>query len=70
MSLRVDLMNNVFDGFIQRLNDEINDAVLAGTYDAGIESVKAENIKVINEQPIYTDPITRGKHTSPPLSLP
>lgn len=61
MSLKVDLMNDVFDGFIERLNEEIDAAMLSGTYDAGIENVKAENIKVINEQEIYTDKKTKGK---------
>lgn len=61
MSLRVELMNDVFDGFISRLDEEIKMAQDAGTYDAGIESVVARNIKLINEQEIHTDERTKGK---------
>jgi len=61
MSLRVDLMDKVFDGFINKLDEEVNAAILSGSYDAGIENVKAEKIRVVDEQLIYTDPRTKGK---------
>ncbi|MCL6102210.1 MAG: strawberry notch family protein [Bacteroidetes bacterium] len=72
MSLRVDLMDKVFDGFMERLEEKISNAKIAGTYDEGIEAVHAIHTKVIDEVPIYTDEKTGGQTflTSIELELP
>lgn len=61
MSLDIDLMDKVFDGYMERLDEQVKIAKDSGTYDSGIESVEAENIKVVDQQPIHTDERTKAK---------
>lgn len=55
MTLEVDLMDNVFDAYIERLEEQIRIAKDSNTYDAGIEQVAALSTRVIDEKIIYTD---------------
>ena len=61
MMLEVELMDNVFDAFTERLNENIQSAIDAGNFDAGIENVEAETIKVVDEKEIYADEKNRSK---------
>lgn len=61
MTLEVDLMDNVFDAYIERLEEQIRIAKESNSYDAGIEQVTALNTKVADEKEIYTDENTGAK---------
>ena len=61
MSLRVDIMDAVFDGFMDNLNEIVDNAIATGNYDAGIEMVTANSTKIVDNKLIYTDSRTGGE---------
>jgi hypothetical protein len=56
LSLKVNEQNEIFDAFSERLDKIIAREIEQGTLDAGMETLKAQSVKVVNEQTIYTDP--------------
>jgi hypothetical protein len=55
LSMKIDMQNKVFDLFSNYLDANVTRAEESGTLDVGMETLKAEAIRVIDKQPVYTD---------------
>jgi hypothetical protein len=58
LALTIDLQGVLFTAFEQLLNARIEGAITAGTYDVGLETLRAESFVVTGQQTIYTHPGT------------
>jgi hypothetical protein len=58
LALSIDLQNVLFIAFEQLLNARIEGAIASGTYDAGLETLRAESFIVADRHVIYTHPGT------------
>jgi predicted RNA methylase len=58
LALTIDLQNVLFTAFEQLLNTRIEGAIASGTYDAGLETLRAESFVVADRRVIYTHPGT------------
>ena len=58
LALTIDLQGVLFTAFEQLLNARIEGAIASGTYDVGLETLKAESFVVSNRRAIYTHPAT------------
>ena len=56
LSLNVDMQNDVFEAYEERLISKVEQAIENGTLDQGMETYKADNIEKIEEQVVYTHP--------------
>lgn len=58
LALTIELQGILFTAFEQLLNARIEGAIAAGTYDMGLETLRAESFIVTDRQTIYTHPGT------------
>jgi hypothetical protein len=58
LALTIELQGILFTAFEQLLNARIEGAIAAGTYDMGLETLRAESFVVTNRETIYTHPGT------------
>jgi predicted RNA methylase len=58
LALAIDLQNLLFTAFAQQLAARIEGAVASGTYDLGLETLRAESFVVTDRRTIYTHPST------------
>ncbi|WP_128931727.1 strawberry notch-like NTP hydrolase domain-containing protein [Bradyrhizobium zhanjiangense] len=58
LALTIDLQNVLFTAFEQLLNARIEGAVASGTYDLGLETLRAESFVVSGRRSIYVHPST------------
>lgn len=58
LALTIELQNVLFTAFEQLLNARIEGAIASGTYDAGLETLRAESFVVADRRVIYTHPGT------------
>lgn len=58
LALSIDLQNVLFTAFEQLLTARIEGAVLSGTYDAGLETLRAESFVITDRRTIYVHPGT------------
>ncbi|MCX8571070.1 strawberry notch-like NTP hydrolase domain-containing protein [Aminobacter sp. MET-1] len=58
LALRIDMQNRLFDVFMGLLEDTVESAKRAGTYNIGLETLVAENFDIIERKVIYTHPKT------------
>ena len=58
LALTIDLQNVLFTAFEQLLTARIQGAVASGTYDVGLETLRAESFVVTDRRVIYTHPGT------------
>ena len=58
LALTIDLQGVLFTAFEQLLNARIEGAIASGTYDVGLETLKAESFVVADRRTIYTHPAT------------
>ena len=58
LALTIELQGTLFTAFEQLLNARIEGAIAAGTYDTGLETLRAESFVVTDRQTIYTHPGT------------
>jgi hypothetical protein len=58
LALTIDLQNVLFTAFEQLLNARIEGAIASGSYDAGLETLRAESFVVADRRVIYTHPGT------------
>jgi predicted RNA methylase len=58
LALTIDLQNVLFTAFEQLLTARIEGAVASGTYDVGLETLRAESFAVTGRSTIYTHPGT------------
>ncbi len=75
LALTIGLQNVLFTAFEQLLNARIEGAIASGTYDAGLETLRAESFVVTDRRVIYTHPgtgaetrlltITERRHNRP-----
>ena len=63
LALTIELQGVLFTAFEQLLTARIEGAIASGTYDVGLETLRAESFAVTNRQVIYTHPRT-GAETS------
>src|SRR5712664_950545 len=61
LALTIDLQNVLFTAFEQLLAARIEGAIASGTYDAGLETLRAESFVVADRQTIYTHPGTSAE---------
>src|SRR3990167_6332724 len=55
LSLTVEMQDEVFDEFSKHMEELIAKAMENGTYDAGIETVRALKVSIDREETVYTD---------------
>ena len=58
LALTIDLQNVLFTAFEQLLTARIEGAIASGTYDAGLETLRAESFIVADRSVIYSHPAT------------
>lgn len=58
LALTIELQGVLFTAFEQLLTARIEGAIASGTYDAGLETLRAESFVVTDRQTIYTHPRT------------
>ena len=58
LALTIDLQNVLFTAFEQLLTARIEGAIASGTYDVGLETLRAESLVVTDRRSIYTHPGT------------
>ena len=58
LALTIDLQNVLFTAFEQLLTARIEGAIASGTYDVGLETLRAESFAVTDRRAIYTHPGT------------
>jgi predicted RNA methylase len=61
LALRIDLQNTLFGAFESLLEARIEAAVMAGTYDIGVETLTAESFRVAERRAVHTH--TAGAET-------
>jgi predicted RNA methylase len=61
LALTIDLQNILFTAFEQLLTARIEGAIASGTYDIGLETLRAESFIVTDRQTIYTHPGTSAE---------
>ena len=64
LALTIDLQNVLFTAFEQLLTARIEGAIASGTYDAGLETLRAESFVVADRRVIYTHPGDRRGDTA------
>ncbi len=55
LSLEIDYQNAVFNAFAERLEQNVEAAILAGTLDVGLETYRADKVRTVSEQTVYTE---------------
>jgi predicted RNA methylase len=58
LALTIDLQNVLFTAFEQLLTARIEGAIASGTYDVGLETLRAESFVITDRRSIYTHPGT------------
>ncbi|MGZ8317515.1 MAG: PLxRFG domain-containing protein [Telluria sp.] len=58
LSLTTDMQDKVFDEFFRRLEETIARAKAQGTFDAGMETLRADKAEKVREETVYQDPRT------------
>jgi hypothetical protein len=58
LALTIDLQNVLFTAFEQLLTARIEGAIASGTYDVGLETLRAESFVIADRRTIYTHPGT------------
>jgi predicted RNA methylase len=58
LALTIDLQNTLFAAFEALLEAKIEGAIASGTYDAGVETITAASLRVVERRTIYTHPGT------------
>jgi predicted RNA methylase len=58
LALTIELQGIIFTAFEQLLNARIEGAIASGTYDAGLETLRAESFTVTDRETIYAHPGT------------
>jgi predicted RNA methylase len=61
LALTIELQGVLFTAFEQLLTARIEGAIASGTYDAGLETLRAESFVVTDRQVIYTHPRTEAE---------
>ncbi len=61
LSLKLDMQERVFDAFIARMEEKVDLAASRGELDAGLETIKALETRVMNEDVVYIDPRTKAE---------
>jgi hypothetical protein len=55
LSLRLDMQDLVFDAFVQRMEEKVDVAEQRGELDAGMQTIKALESRVVSDDVVYTD---------------
>jgi hypothetical protein len=55
LSLTIDRQNEVFGTFTQYLDEIVNRAIQQGTYDTGLQTIRAQNIEKTRDEVVFTD---------------
>ncbi|MFN0114806.1 MAG: strawberry notch C-terminal domain-containing protein, partial [Paracoccaceae bacterium] len=58
LALTIEMQGILFTAFEQLLEARIDGAIVSGTYDLGLETLRAESFQVTDRQVIYTHPTT------------
>ena len=61
LALTIDLQNILFTAFEQLLTARIEGAIASGTYDVGLETLRAESFVVTDRRTIYAHPGDRRR---------
>ena len=63
LALPISTQNDLFAEFESRLESRIEAAIASGTYEVGVEMLRAESFQVLAQKVIYTHPTTRATTT-------
>jgi hypothetical protein len=69
LSLTLDMQEKVFDAFMVRVEQKIETAISRGEFDAGMQTIKAIETKIEQEETIHSDPRTGAETTFLQLKL-
>ena len=58
LALTIDMQNTLFAAFEALLEAKIEGAIASGTYDAGVETIAAASLRIVERRTIYTHPGT------------
>jgi len=58
LALQISLQNLLFEVFDGLMNARIEAAVAAGTFDMGLETLRAESLSIVQRRTVYTHPAT------------
>jgi hypothetical protein len=58
LALTIDMQNTLFAAFEALLEAKIEGAIASGTYDAGVETIAAASLRIVERHTIYTHPGT------------
>jgi hypothetical protein len=58
LALRIETQNLLFEVFEQLMTAKVEGAIVAGTYDKGLETITAESIVVTDRRTVYTHPVS------------
>jgi hypothetical protein len=61
LALRIELQNALFVEFEMRLESKIEEAIAAGHYEVGVETLKADSLCILSRTVIYTHPETQAQ---------
>jgi hypothetical protein len=61
LALPIQQQNDLFAEFETRLENKIEEAIAAGTYEVGVETLRAESLTILSTQRIYTHPQTQAQ---------
>lgn len=56
LSLKLDMQEKVFDAFMLRMEEKVEMAVERGEFDAGLQTIRALESRVVSDDLAYTDP--------------
>ncbi len=61
LALRIEMQNDIFDEFEAFIDAEIRAAIEANTFETGLTTLDADNIKIIKTQTIFTHPTSHAE---------
>lgn len=61
LSLKLETQEQVFDAFLMRMEQQVEAAIERGEFDAGLQTIKAIETEVVQDEVIYTDPRTKAE---------
>jgi len=56
LALPIRMQNELFEVFEELLEAQVEAAIAAGTYEQGVETLRAEKFSVVNQEKVYTHP--------------
>mgnify|MGYP001594668353 FL=1 len=55
MSVRIEMQDQIFEEFIRRMEEAVENAIAHGTYNDGMETVRAQKVEIERQETVHTD---------------